>query len=319
MGKNPILPCLTTLNYRPELDTTPELDPAEAAHYQSLIGILRWIIELGRMDISVEVSMLSSMLASPRDGHLEQTYHIFSYLKSHHNARLVFDPSIPALNMDSLNLPDWSSFYGNLKENIPENMPCPKGREMVIICYVDADHATDKITRRSRTGFIIFLNSSPIYWYSKRQNSVETSSFGSDFVAMRQACEYIRSLCFHLRMMGIPVTQPAFIRGDNQSVIFNSSIPESMLKKKHNAVSYHFVREGCAKGEWATEKVDTKDNPADILASPRAHGEDRKRKVQMVLYDIYDKGCSRLKSITDNEDKKEPAKKKQKVTFADYK
>ena len=310
-AKSPI-----SMNYRPELDTSPELDPPQAAHFQSLIGILRWIVELGRMDISVEVSMLSSMLASPRDGHLQQVYHIFSYLKTHHNARIVFDPSIPDINLSSLTLPDWSSFYGNAKEVIPENMPCPKGREMALICYVDADHATDKVTRRSRTGFIIFLNSSPIYWYSKRQNSVETSSFGSEFVAMRQACEYIRSLRFHLRMMGIPVSQPAFLRGDNQSVIFNSTIPESMLKKKHNAVSYHFVREGCAKSEWAIEKVDTKYNPADILASPRSDGEDRRRKVRMMLYDIYDTDSNtKLKSIGKEESDKQPNEKKRKVTF----
>ena len=172
-----------------------------------------------------------------------------------------------------------------------------------------------QITRQSRTGFIIYLNSSPIYWYSKRQNSVETSLFGSKFIAMRQACEYIRSLRFHLRMMGIPVTQPAFLRGDNQSVIFNSTIPESMLKKKHNAVSYHFVREGCAKSEWVIEKVDTKYNPADILASPRSDGEDRRRKIRMMLYDIYDDGNSNLKSIDKESSEKQPEKKKRKVTF----
>ena len=96
-------------------------------------------------------------------------------------------------------------------------------------------------------------------------------------------------------MMGIPVSQPAFVRGDHQSVIYNGSLPESMLKKKHNSIAYHFVREGSAKREWRLEKVDTKLNPADILASPRPSGEDRKRKVKMFLYDIYDNNVSVLK------------------------
>jgi hypothetical protein len=63
-------------SYRPELDVTPELSPQEAVYYQSLIGILRWIVELGRVDICLEVSMSSSNLALPREGHLEQVFHI---------------------------------------------------------------------------------------------------------------------------------------------------------------------------------------------------------------------------------------------------
>ena len=277
-----------TANYKPELDQSEELDDATATYYQSLIGILRWIVEIGRVDICVEVSMLSSFLTNPREGHLQQVYHIFAFLKSHHNARLVFDPTYPILDPNAFTQCDWSPFYNNVKELIPENAPSPKGREFTMIVYVDADFAGDKLTRRSRTGFIVFLNSAPIYWYSKRQNSIETSSFGSEFVAMKHACEYVRSLRYHLRMMGIPVTDPTYIRGDNQSVLFNSSVPESILKKKHHSVAYHFVREGSAAGEWTHEYVNTKNNAADILASSRPYGEDRKRKVRMILYDIYD-------------------------------
>jgi len=53
------------------------------------------IVEMGRMDISHEVSMLSSHVALPRKGHLEQVFHIFSYLKIYHNERLVLDPTYP--------------------------------------------------------------------------------------------------------------------------------------------------------------------------------------------------------------------------------
>jgi hypothetical protein len=71
---------------------------------------------------------------------------------------------------------------------------------------VDADHATGNITRRSRTGFLVYLNNAPVYWFSKKQTSVETSSFGSEFAAMKQCTEYIRGLRYKLRMMGIPVS-----------------------------------------------------------------------------------------------------------------
>ena len=71
---------------------------------------------------------------------------------------------------------------------------------------VDADHAGDSVTHRSRTGFIAYTNSAPIYWMSKKQASVESSSFGSEFIAMKQYCEYLRGLRYKLRMMGIPIS-----------------------------------------------------------------------------------------------------------------
>lgn len=79
--------------YRPEIDLSPELAEKDASYYYSLIGILRWIVELGRVDICCEVSMMSSHLALPRKGHLEEVLHIFAYLKKHHNAEMVFDPT----------------------------------------------------------------------------------------------------------------------------------------------------------------------------------------------------------------------------------
>ena len=64
--------------YRPEIDTTPELDAKRANHFQGLIGVLRWICELGRTDILVDIAMmLLRFLASPRRGHLDQAFHIF--------------------------------------------------------------------------------------------------------------------------------------------------------------------------------------------------------------------------------------------------
>ena len=69
-----------TSNYRPETDTSPELSLKQVSYYQSLIGILRWITELGRIDICMETSTMASMMVSPRQGHLEQLFHMFAYL-----------------------------------------------------------------------------------------------------------------------------------------------------------------------------------------------------------------------------------------------
>ena len=84
-------------------------------------------------------------------------------------------------------------------------MPEPLGEGISISCFVDADHAGNKITRRSHTGIIIFVNSAPIVWYSKRQNTVESSTFGSELIALKQAVDMIEGLIYKIRMFGIPI------------------------------------------------------------------------------------------------------------------
>jgi hypothetical protein len=114
--------------------------------------------------------------------------------------------------------------------------------------FCDAAHATCLSTRRSTTGIIIFINGSPISWYSKRQNTIETSTFGSEFVALRIALEMNDALRYKLRMMGIPINGPSNCFCDNESVWKNSTMPQSTLSKKHNSVAYHKCRECVAKG-----------------------------------------------------------------------
>jgi hypothetical protein len=278
-----------TSNYRPEIDVSKELDPVGASYYMSLIGVLRWMVELGRVDICVEVSLMSSQMALPRKGHLEQLYHIFAYLKNHHNSVMVFDPSEPEVDNSLFERQDWSAtVYGNdLQEEMPGNMPQSRGQGFTMTAYVDSDHAGDTITRRSRTGFLVLLNCALIFWLSKKQTSIETSSFGAEFTAMKQCTEYIRGLRYKLRMMGIACSGPTFIYGDNQSVLANTTMPHSVLKKKSNSIAYHFVREGCAKDEWRTTYVNTHSNPADLLTKPLPAGEKRKKFVQMILHHLY--------------------------------
>ena len=122
---------------------------------------------------------------------------------------------------------------------------------------------------------------------SKKQTSVETSSLGAEFIAMKQCTEYIRGLRYKLRMMGIPCTQPAFVFGDNQSVLASTTIPDSTLKKKSQSIAYHFVREGAARDEWRTTYVNTHLNPADLLTKTLPSGEKRTNFVRMILHYIF--------------------------------
>jgi hypothetical protein len=111
--------------YKPELDESPELDPIRANVYQSQIGILLWCVELGRIDIITEVSMLSTHPFLPRECHLEAVFHVCAYLGLHQNTRAVFDPTYPSFDMGTFIKTDWKSMYGDVKEMIPSDAPVP--------------------------------------------------------------------------------------------------------------------------------------------------------------------------------------------------
>ena len=248
------------------------------------------MVEIGRVDICLELSMLSSHMAMPREGHLTQLIHIFGYLNCHHNTELVFDPTPRDIDMSGFEARDWTtSEFGHLegKEELPPSMPQPRGIGFVVSALVGVDHASDSMTRRSRTGMLVYINSALVYWSSKKQTSIESSSFGSEFIAIKQCFEYLRGLRYKLRMMGIPVYGPCYIQGDNQSVLANTSIPESALKKKSQSIAYHFVREGVARDEWRTAYVSTKYNCADLLTKVLPNGEKRRGFVRNILHHIF--------------------------------
>ena len=253
--------------YRPELDASAELHDEMVSRFLQLIGILRWAVELGRLDIYLEVSQLSQHQAFPRQGHLNAAYHIFAYLRKHQNgARIVFDPREPLVDVRAFNTnADWTDFYGEVFEEVPPRMPEPKGKHVSTSCFVDANHAGNVVTRRSHTGILIYVNNAPIIWYSKRQNTVESSSFGSEFVALRIAKELVIALRYKLRMFGVPVTEPTNVFCDNNGVVKNVSIPQSMLQKKHNAINYHAIREAVAAGIIRVGKEDGMTNLADLF------------------------------------------------------
>jgi hypothetical protein len=256
--------------YRPELDMSDELCPKEANYYQELLGILRWAIELGRIDICYEVSSLASHLALPRRGHLNAAYHIFGYLKHRYKVYLGMHAETPQVSNTLFEEVDWQEFYPDAKEELPPNMPEPRGKPVVVQCFVDANHASNRLTRRSQTGIILFCNQAPVIWYSKRQNTVESSTFGSEFVAARIAVDMIEALRYKLRMFGIPVDGPANVYCDNQSVVTNASVPTSKLSKKHNSIAYHRCREAAAAQMVRFAKVDTTENISDMLTKSLA-------------------------------------------------
>ena len=252
-------------SYQPELDATHECDEEHASRFRQLIGILRWAIELGRFDIMIEVSLMSQYQAAPREGHLEALYLIFHHLEKNPMKRVVFDQARVDIDESRFTQGDWGEFYGDIKEQDPPDMPEPLGEPVVMSCFVDANHAGNKVTRRSHTGIIIFLNNAVIQVFSKRQNTVESSTFGSELVAMRIARDLITAMRIKLKCFGVPIEGPTNVFGDNEAVYKNTSNPESTLSKKHNAINYHICREAVAAGIMRVAKEDTNTNIADAF------------------------------------------------------
>jgi hypothetical protein len=270
--------------YKPELDQSQELSSTMVSRYLQLIRILRWAVELGRIDIALETAIMSQYSAAPREGHLEAVYHIFAYLSMNQTSKIVFDPTTPLLDESSFNHDaDWKPFYGDILEQKPGDAPFPLGLPIAIACFVDANHAGNIITRRSHTGIIIFVQNAPILWFSKKQNTVESSTFGSKLVALRIARDMVASLRIKLQLFGVPLAGPASVLCDNQGVVKNTSIPESTLTKKHNAINYHIVREAVAMGMIRVGKEDTETNLADLLTKVLSQPR-REKLITRIMY-----------------------------------
>jgi hypothetical protein len=273
---------------RAEIDESPVLGPEIANYFQSQIGILCWCVELGRIDMISEVSMLSTFLCMSREGHLDAVYHLFAYLSLHHNARVVFDPTYPDVYMRAFIKTDWKPMYGDVKEAIPPNDPVTRVKAIDLRLFVDYGHEGEHLTRRSRTGFVIYLNMAPIVWFSKRQPTVESSVFGADFFAMKNGIKNTRGLRYKLRMMGVTIDGPTDVYGDNMSVMHNTQRPESVLKKKSNEICYHAMRESAAMGESIIGHKPSVKNPANICTKAVPGGQKRDHLIGLLLHDIVD-------------------------------
>ena len=291
-------------NDSPELDTSDLCNEAQIKEYQSLMGMLQWAVTLGRMDIMCAVMTMSRYRAAPRIGHLDRVKRIFGYLRNYRKTAIKFRCGIPDYSdfEDGFSDQDWTYQYGNIKEEIPSDAPPPKGKKVRITVFADANLMHDKVTGRSCTGILTLLNKTPIDWYSKRQATVESATYGSEFVAARIAVEQIMDLRYTLRMFGVELDGPAYLFGDNLSVITQSTIPSSTLKKRHNAIAFHRVREAVAAKIIIFLKIDGTENPADILTKLRSNREWFPLMKPMIFWDQSedDVGAKEKKNASEN-------------------
>ena len=236
---------------------------------------MRWMVEIGRIDISIEVSLISSHLAYSQKGHLGGALHVMDCLKQKHNPRLVFDPTYPKIDESIFKDCDWKDFYGYVEEAIPPNAPNPCGKDVDLWATVDSDHAGDKETIQSRKGYLIFCNMSLVDCVSNNQPTFETSIFGAEFVVVKHVMKALRGIRYKLRIMYVPLSGCSYVYGDNLYVIHNIQRPESTLRNKSNSICYHTFCESVTMGETKTAHISTHDNSSELPAK-ELYGSKRK-------------------------------------------
>ena len=162
---------------------------------------------------------------------------------------------------------DWFyTCYSGAKEELPDDLPKAYGRRIVISSFVDANLMHDLISGKSLTGILHFFNKTPIDWFTKLQATVETATFGSEYVAARQCTEQVTDLRLTLRYLGVRVDGPSYMFGDNKSVVDTASVPHGKLQKRHNILSFHRTRFAIAAKILNFFHISGKGNPAEVLS-----------------------------------------------------
>jgi hypothetical protein len=184
----------------PELDTLELCTTEQVAHYQSMIGSLQWIVTIGRLNIHMAVMTMSGFHISPRNGHLERLRRIYGYLLKMRFASICVGAEEPNFSDVLDHQYDWTyTVYGNTKEVLPKDAPKPLGKYVTLSHYVDANLMHDVTTGKSVTGLLHLLNKTPLDWYSKKQATVETATYGSEVVTACICVEQIIDLRSTLR------------------------------------------------------------------------------------------------------------------------
>lgn len=261
-------------NDNPELDTSELLQDDDIKLFQSLIGQAQWVIQVGRFDINVHVMSLSSFRMAPRQGHLDRIKRIYGYCWKFKDAAIRIRTGMPDFSDLEYAKVDWSKTpYAGAKEETPGNIPPPRGKAVKLWAYHDANLCHNKLNGKAVTAVLHFINQTPFDWFSKLQSVVNTATYGAEATAGRTAIEQMKSNKLTLQYMGVRIIGPSVLFGDNKTVVNASSVPEARLHKRHLMLSYHYVRETLATGEYVCAFVNGKNNPSDILSKHWAHND----------------------------------------------
>ena len=211
-----------------------------------MIGQLQWAVTLGRDGILIHVMSMSRFRLAPKIGHLERLKKLYGYLCRTKHFIIRYRTKEPNYSCLPVQEHDWCrTVYGNVREEIPKDNSKPLGNRVITTTFLDANLLHDTVTGKSVTTVLHFINTTPIDWYLKRHATVETVTYGSESIAARTATEQM-DLRNTLMYLGVPVMTKSYMFCDNKSVITSATIPQSVLNKSHNILSYCRVREAIA-------------------------------------------------------------------------
>ena len=263
---------LLTKNDHPELDTSEILEGDMASKYLTMVGHLQWLVTLGRFDIHAQVATMSRFRAAPRQGHMDRLKRIYSYAIRTKDYAIRFRTEQPDYSFLPDQDFDWTySVYGYVHDILPDDMPEPLGEAVTTTTTMDANLNPCLATGKCLTGCLHFVNKSPVDWYSKKQATVETATYGLEFVAAKTATEQIMDIRQTLRYLGAPITTKSFLSGDNRSVVTSDTLPHSTLTKRHNILAFHRPREAIAAKLIAFYWIQSAYNLSDMLSKHWDH------------------------------------------------
>ena len=243
-----------------------------AAKYLTMVGQFQWLFPLGRFDIHAQVATMSRFRAAPWQGHMDGLKRIYSYSIRTKDYAIRFRTNKPDYSFLPDQDFDWTySVYGNVQEIIPDDIPEPLGQAVITTSTMDANLNHCLATGKSLTGCLHFVNKTPVDWYSKKQATAETATYGSEFVAAKTATEQIMDIRQTLRYLGAPIGAKSFLFGDNRSAVTSATLPHSTLTKRHNILAFHRVREAIAAKLMAFYWIQSAYNLSDMLSKHCDH------------------------------------------------
>jgi hypothetical protein len=167
------------------------LSSADITKYQSMAGATQLAISLMRFDIQTADMSMSHFRIAPHIGHLDRMKRIYGYLKHFKDEAIRVRTNKPDLSPFPMVNHNWSHLvYGNVAELIPEDIPTPLGKSVILAYFADANLFHNILTGLAVTGILHFINYTPIEWYSKGQATVETATYGAEFVVARTTLVY---------------------------------------------------------------------------------------------------------------------------------
>ena len=254
-------------NDHPELDTSEILEGDMAAKYLTIVGQLQWLVTLGSSDLHGQVATMSMFRAAPRQGHTDRLKRIYSYAIRTGDYAIRFRTVQPDYSFLPDQDFDWTySVYGDVHEILPDDMPEPLGKAVATTTTMDANLSHCLATGISLSECLHFVNKTPVDWYSKKQATVETATYGSEFVTAKPVTEQIMNIRQTLRYFGAPIDSKSFLFGDNRSVVTRATLPHSTLTKHHNILVFHRGREAIAEIFMAFYWIQSACNLSDMLS-----------------------------------------------------